>query len=531
MTKNVIGYSRVSSEEQVNNYSLKNQEDKCISYCKEYGYSLLKIFKDEGKSATNINRPALLEMLEYCRKNKGKVDTLIIYKIDRLSRNTADYLEIKSRLAKSGVNIISITEPMDNSPAGEFLETILAAQARLDNAMKSARTKDGMTKRLEAGLPTNPVPVGYKYQLGSENKNIPVPDEPNFSLMQQGGYEYLKGIYTKQQIAQMLNKKGFKTKRGANASSQFVSHYLSNPFYKGVIISKVRSKEYPGKYQKMFSEEEWFMIQQVSKGKSFTAKPKQRNHPDFPLRHFIRCGKCGEPLTGSWSKGRNKKYAYYWCKNHSPSTPTGQLEDEFYSKLSNIKPKDSTVKEFVTILKDKYEKKYKELTVGINHLKKKLTELENTRKTLVKKNMEGLYDDDLFKEQDEDIKNQILVLKVQISDGSMEKLDIDTICRFAEHFIHNIAQTWKNADLETKQRLQKIIFPEGVTYHFPSIRTTSLSCLFKVFEDSGGENEHLGWVMGLEPITSNSTDWRSNQLSYTHHGVLLYFHFGKCSTY
>ncbi|KKS62598.1 MAG: Site-specific recombinase [Candidatus Collierbacteria bacterium GW2011_GWE2_42_48] len=515
MNKNAIGYVRVSSEEQVNNYSLSNQTDKCKEYCESSGYSLLKVFRDEGKSATNLNRPALIELLDYCKQNKGRVDAVIIYKVDRMSRSTYDYLEVKRRLATFGVSIISISDPPNDSPVGEFVETLMAAQARLDNAIKAERTKDGMTKRLEAGLPTNPIPVGYKYQRLEEGKNYPVRDEPKFSQLQQAGQEYISGIFTKEQLASSLNKKGFTTKNGKPASSQFISKFLANEFYKGVIYSRVRNKYYSGSFEKMFTEEEWLKIQHISQKTSFTALPHKRNNPDFPLRHFTLCAKCGNPITGNWSKGRKSRYAYYRCLNHSPSLPVEKVEEEFVTLLESIKPSEETLELFTGILKTKYDSKYKQLTSGVDSLNKELETLQEQRKLLVRKNLDGIYDDDLFKEQDEDLKNQILVKRMQINEGSMEKLDIDTICNFAKSFINNLSQTWRNADLDTKQRLQEIIFPKGVVYNYPGFTTATLSCLFEVLGDSDMSENHLGWCTGVEPAKTASTGQRLSRLAHT----------------
>ena len=517
MNKNAIGYIRVSSEDQIKNYSLANQEDKCREYCQNNGYCLLKIFRDEGKSATTLQRPALLELLSYSQKNKGKLDAVVTYKIDRMSRDTYEYLYLKKTLSSYGVSIIPITEPVDKTPAGAFLETIMAAVATLDNEQKSCRTKDGMTKRLESGLPTNPLPVGYKYQLGENGKNEPVKDEPRFSMLQQAGYDYMTGIFTKVQIAQSLNTKGFTTKNNKSCSSQFISHFFSNEFYKGVIFSKVRNKSYPGKHEKMFTDAEWHKIQQVSSGNTLTALPKKRNNPDFPLRHFTVCGKCGKPICGNWSQGRTERYAYYRCLKHSPSVPADDFERDFITLLDDIKPSPETLERFTNLLKSKYDKNYKELTKDVSTLNRELESLHNQRKTLLKKNLDGIYDDDLFKEHDEELKNRILVLNIQIKDAGMKKLDIETICTFANHFINNLSQTWRNADLDTKQRLQEIIFPNGVFYEYPGFRTDTLSCLFEVLRDSSASNDHLGWLMGLEPTTSASTEQRSNQLSYSHH--------------
>lgn len=148
MKNTAIAYIRVSSEEQVKNYSLANQKEYCEKYARENDLDLVKIFKEEGKSAMNIDRPALISLLEYCRKNTGKVDYLVLYKIDRLSRSTIDYLEIKRRLAKYGVQVKSVTEFTDDTPMGEFMETLIAAQAKLDNAIRAERVSDGIRKEL-----------------------------------------------------------------------------------------------------------------------------------------------------------------------------------------------------------------------------------------------------------------------------------------------------------------------------------------------------------------------------------------------
>ena len=521
MSKYAIGYIRVSSEEQITNYSLSNQEDKCKDFCKSNGYELLSIFREEGKSATTLNRPELINLLEYCRKNKGKVDACVIYKIDRLSRNTYDFLEIKRRLASCGVAVVSITEPTDDSPTGEFMETMMAAQARFDNALKSERTKEGMTKRLEAGLPTNPLPVGYKYQLGEDGKNHPVRDDPKFSLLQQAGYDYMTGIYNKVQIADILNKRGFTTKKNKSVCSQFISDFFANKFYKGVIYSKVRNQDYIGSYEKMFTEEEWYKIQQISKGNHLLAQPRKRNNPDFPLRHFTVCGKCGKPISGNWSKGRNNRYAYYRCLDHAPSIPVETFECEFVELLESIKPSKETVERFTEVLKAKYNDKYRELTKDVSTLNRQLEELKNEQRILVKKNLKGIYDDELFMERNEEIKDEIVIKQTRISESSIDKINIDTVCTFANHFINNISQTWRTADLDTKQRLQEIIFPEGVIYDFPGFRTATLSCLFNVLRESSESNEHLGWLTGLEPATSSSTERRSNQLSYNHRNLKI----------
>ena len=114
--KKAVVYIRVSSEEQVENYSLGTQEEICRREAKFKGYEVLEVFREEGRSAkTIIGRPELLSMLDYCRKNKKDVKAVFVYRLDRLSRQTQDYLAIRKRLFDYGIAIISANETTGNS--------------------------------------------------------------------------------------------------------------------------------------------------------------------------------------------------------------------------------------------------------------------------------------------------------------------------------------------------------------------------------------------------------------------------------
>ena len=122
--KSII-YVRVSTTEQAQlGYSLKAQEELCKDYAKRYKYDILKVFIEKGESAKTTNRTELKSMLEYARINKNSLDALIIYKMDRLSRDTIDSLSIRLKLKEYGIDLKSVTEPFDDSPIGTFTATL-----------------------------------------------------------------------------------------------------------------------------------------------------------------------------------------------------------------------------------------------------------------------------------------------------------------------------------------------------------------------------------------------------------------------
>src|SRR5579884_2452940 len=87
--KRAVIYIRVSTEEQVDNFSLDTQEKKCREEAERRGFSVIEVFREEGRSAKSITgRPVLINLLEYCRKNKNKIQAVFVYRIDRISRIT-----------------------------------------------------------------------------------------------------------------------------------------------------------------------------------------------------------------------------------------------------------------------------------------------------------------------------------------------------------------------------------------------------------------------------------------------------------
>ena len=105
-------------------------------------------------------------MLEYCRQHKKEVDAVIVYRLDRISRQTADYLAIRKKLSECDIKLVSATEPTGSSPTEKFIETMLAGFAQMDNDVRSERSKNGMKARFMSGLSNGYVPLGYLNQNG-----------------------------------------------------------------------------------------------------------------------------------------------------------------------------------------------------------------------------------------------------------------------------------------------------------------------------------------------------------------------------
>lgn len=158
------GYVRVSTEEQaVNGVSIDAQKEILQAYAVVKGYTDFKIYTDEGFSGKNLNRPDVQRLLEECRS--GKVEAVIVWRLDRLSRSLRDTLEtIEDIFMPAGVSLISVTENIDTStPAGRLMLNILASFAQNEREAIAERVrmaKNSMAKDCKhlGGY----VPFGYK---------------------------------------------------------------------------------------------------------------------------------------------------------------------------------------------------------------------------------------------------------------------------------------------------------------------------------------------------------------------------------
>ncbi len=489
MKKYAIAYIRVSSEEQITNFSLENQKEYCVKEAHRQGFEIVEIFREEGVSAKDLNRPQMIRLFEYCRKYKGKISTLFIYKIDRISRNTLDFLSLKKRLAGYGIRVIPVTEQTEDNPAGEFIETMLAANATMDNATKSIRTLDGMKKRVESGYALGRPRVGYIVS-NIEGDKAHNPDPEQFHLVKKAWIEMSTGTYTLESIIPVMQKLGIVIKIGNRripiTRNQQTQRIFRDKYYAGYVVSNKFKINKIGNHSPMISEELYYKVQGIIDRRSYSAGVSHnKQNEDFPLRGVL-CGECGKPMTGSWSRGRKNRYAYYYCgqgRHKAPSIPKDQFESEFVDCLLQIQPKKEFISLFSAMLKEKWESRYQYLKDLKKAAERELDALYEARRRLVEKNLSGLYSDEIFQEQLTLIEDQILVKKISKSETELDEIDIDTIVNFMNNFLANIHKAWIDGNLYQKRVLFGSIFPKNITYTKEGYRTTEIGLPFRLISE------------------------------------------------
>ena len=169
-------YTRVSSKDQVDNYSLDTQERACRDFAAHAGYDVVRVFTERGESAKTADRTELQAMLKYVAENARLLGAVIVYAVNRLARNSTDHGNLRVQLGKYGVCLQSTTENLDDTPAGRFAETVLAGIAQMDNEIRAERAKSGMMAAVAVGRFVWRAPIGYVN--GSKNGPSLVPVLP-----------------------------------------------------------------------------------------------------------------------------------------------------------------------------------------------------------------------------------------------------------------------------------------------------------------------------------------------------------------
>src|SRR5690606_7662927 len=171
---------RVSTDEQVANLSLDVQEAACRDLCEREGWPVVAVYREEGASAKTLRRPRLQAMLADLGRRGGGVSRVVVYRVDRLSRDIDHFHVLRHQLAGYGVEVASATESISEGTIdGVVVRTILALTAQLDNMIRSSRARAGMTEAVRRGRWVWRTPLGYRIApRGADGRSAGIEPDP-----------------------------------------------------------------------------------------------------------------------------------------------------------------------------------------------------------------------------------------------------------------------------------------------------------------------------------------------------------------
>ncbi len=376
--RRVAIYVRVSSEEQIQGYSLDAQEHAGRAYCRSHEWRVYRVYRDEGRSARTddvTKRPEFAQML--IDADAGAFDTIVVHKLDRFARNRRVAFESFHRLGKCGVGFVSIAENLDYStPAGQLMLTMLVGLSQFYSDNLSAETKKGKAERKRQGLYNGLLPFG----AGKDTGGAVVADP--------GAYEGLLLAFrtaaegkSDREVADVLNLAGFRTtgNRGPNPfSKDTVRKILTNRFYLGELPDQ-DAGWIPGQQAPLIESGLFERVQQVRLMNSSGVAKVRRNHRRYSLTGLAACGHCGGKLHFNTSPNG---HARYYCYQRQQSTKCPQrsgmlrfVDDQLAEFLSTFKLPENIVTDLLAMYehiadgRDNSAARTRELTLRLNRIK------------------------------------------------------------------------------------------------------------------------------------------------------------------
>jgi len=304
---NAVIYARYSCHGQ-QEQSIEGQIRDCNTYAEREGLKVVGEYIDRALSGKTDDRPDFRRMIS--DSSKKQFQYIIVWKLDRFSRNRIDSAMNKHELKKNGVKVVSAMENISDNPEGKLLEGIIESVAEYYSGNLAQNVKRGMRETILKGSHTGgTTPFGFKSIVDGDKRKL-VADEHKAPIIRYVFEEYAKGT-SKKKIMQELTARGVLNYDGNPLTLSCLQNTLKNPKYIGKYMYD--GEEVPGACEALISEEIFDAVQaKLENAKQAPAAKKARQ--DYLLQGKAFCGHCGARLIGESGANRHGKiYNYYTC--------------------------------------------------------------------------------------------------------------------------------------------------------------------------------------------------------------------------
>jgi site-specific DNA recombinase len=490
--KKALVYARVSSDRQKNEgHGLDSQVHRCEEYAKSKGYEVEKVFRDSFTGGGDfLLRPAMSELMAYMDKRPTENYVVIFDDLKRLARDTVAHIKLRKEFNARDAKVECPNFNFEDTPEGEFIEIILAAQGELERKQNKRQVIQKQKARLEAGYWPFFSPPGYNQVKHPLHGKLLTRVEPQAAIIQEVLEGFASGRFQEQvDVLEFLRRKNFRAPQ-QTIYLDTVKKMLMRIIYAGYI-------EYPewgvarrkGHHDGLISLETYIKIQERLQARVKTFTRRDLN-PDFPLRGFLDCMFCKQPLTASWSRGRSGTFPYYRCTapdclQQNKSINRDVVESKFLGILKGVKPRQEALDYTKARLVLRWEKKVSEL-----HLVQKVKEdkLEGVRKDIKEYSFAAVRAENeqirkVYEDRLKELVAEELVLMEKADTAKLKKINFGTAIDMVFDYLKNPYEKWINGDLSDRRLLLKLVFSDRLAYSkVEGFGTAKLSLPLNVFE-------------------------------------------------
>jgi site-specific DNA recombinase len=479
-------YARVSSFGQLgrdgdeDGYSLPAQVEACKREALDRGAGLARVYMERAESAKSDDRPILQQMMRELPTLGVKY--LIVHKVDRLARNRLDDATLYQKLVGMGITLVSVSENIDETPAGRLMHGMLASFAEYYSNNLATEVKKGLRRKHEQGGTPHRPPIGYRSKrewIGGQDIRTVELDPERAPLVTLAFDLYATGLWTTRRLAAFLTEQGLRTRptrrnpeRALTANR--IQEMLRNSYYIGIVTWDGRS--YPGKHEKLTDQEAFDKVQALlAAAKKGGDRPQVHQHY---LRGSVVCEKCHGRLLFGRHQGRSRHYEYFCCNNRrgrgrpiqceSGHLPVEDTEDSVMTDVYSTLGLAPTVKEQIrTELRDELSDRAAVIRQEAERHERALKGIEAKQEKLVQLYYRDLVSEDVFAAEQEKLKVERRAAEHLHSTAAAQLEDLREALEVALGRVENVEQAYSEGSSLERRILNQAIFerieigPEG----------------------------------------------------------------------
>ena len=399
-------YIRVSTEDQAREgFSLGEQEEKLKQLCDYKGYEVYKVYCDAGISAKDMeHRPKFQEMLKDMKD--GKINYIVAYKLDRVTRSVRDLEELISQLEKYNTYLVCDRDDVNTSTAnGRFFVRMLTVLSQLEIEIVSERTKFGLNGAIKSGHLPGQVALGFK----KDGNRKTIIDPATAPIIKRVFDLYLQGK-TFLQISNIFNGEKVLNK---NWKDTHIERIINNRLYMGDYEMYKRLKEWknvePVIYMNVVDPIIPRYIWEECQAQKIINQRTYTRDRVYTFFQKLKCPKCGKIMKCKGSGGKRKKYVYYNCEDCHENIRESYVEEEFEKIVGQLLRFDNEYNElFLPLFADK------EKQVDKSDIEREIINLTKQKERIKKAYMSEVVELDDFKEDLKVINEKLDILTKQL---------------------------------------------------------------------------------------------------------------------
>ena len=461
MKKQYLALARVSSREQEREgFSLEVQELALERYAKQQGGVISKLFRIAETATRPLERQTFKELLSYARRHADELAGVLFFKVDRAARNLFDYVELERLEADFGLDVIYVSQPTENSPAGRMMRRTLANMASFYTEQQSLDVKEGLVRRIQAGLFVGKAPYGYR-NVRRDGRGLVETESQQARAVRRAYDLYAYHGHTLDSLGEKLLEEGFAYTQDVMRFPRSKLHtILHDRSYLGEI--PFQGNWYPGVHEQLVDQATFDRVQGLLGAKIY------QSHELTYGGELLVCGECGHPITGEVKVKRTKQgeqsYVYYRCSKYNQKgherirLSEKQLDQQVLGLLRSIRIQDDGLRDwFRKVVRTKANETHRTDLEKMAELNRQLTSLRQQQDRLLNLRLLDEIDQSTFAGKSTELRERISRLSLEVEANDRNRAETAELAEKVFELSQTLEAKWFAANSAEKRQLLKIV--------------------------------------------------------------------------